>query len=182
MIEEFGYLYRICPTDSEGIQALVRDHVGQNGWAFGGAAQWDFVSRNGMANLRTIEPFTDPAIINVSGDFGHAFSRKAEVRWKRLHESHYDVLILSEHELTIVGAVPLLVRWKDANGQEHQPLWRIRRPKGMNIDNTTSKVMINGTSDYGEVLIQSADKAPISSIDYLAPNGAVQFQRLVEVL
>ncbi|PDW04089.1 hypothetical protein [Candidatus Viridilinea mediisalina] len=103
-----GYLYRLVPVDAERLRALIADLVGTPCWSFGGAAQWDFEPKAGTGNLRAI---TQWAEIDLKGDFGHAFSGQAEVRWKRHDEKHYDVLVLTETVRKIDGATTLAAGW-----------------------------------------------------------------------
>jgi len=148
-----GYIYRIAKASATEVQDIVATHVGA-GWTFGGAAQWNLDTKKLRENLRPIDSFTASAHVNVCGDFGHAFSQAAEVRWKRRDDDIYDVLILSETPQNINGAVPLDI----TQGAQ----WRTRM--------------------YAKAAIVQTDACPaIAYIDYLAPNGAVQFQRLVEV-
>ncbi|HNP69952.1 MAG TPA: hypothetical protein PKK15_02540 [Kouleothrix sp.] len=160
MSEDHGYIYRVEHASEQDLLALIARHVGDTGWTFGGAAQWDFVAGSGRGNLRPIERYAAATSINVDGDFGHAFNADAEVRWKRRDDSAYDVLILSEQEQHIDGATPLCVRhwnlktkaWEDGD-------WTIQRHKVAAIR-------------------QTAGRSSLIYIDYCAPNGAAQFQRL----
>jgi hypothetical protein len=163
MSNGYGYIYRVAPADKTQLLTLIRDHVGDEGWAFGGAAQWDFDAAHGPANLRPIGSFADAATINVEGDFGYAFSSDAEVRWKRRDDGAYDVLVLSEKQLTVHGSTPLCVpHWNIQTQSWEDGGWTIHHPDAAAIR-------------------QTSGRPPISYIDYLAPNGAVQFQRLVRV-
>jgi hypothetical protein len=158
-----GYLYRIARADEQLLLKLIKDHVGDEGWAFGGASRWDFVAGRGRDNLRPIEVFAGAGAIDVSGDFGHAFSAGAEVRWKRRDDGMYDVLVLSEDPRAVDGAAPIRARhWNIEIQAWEEGDWTVRRPDVAAIRQTTGR-------------------PPISYIDYLAPNGAVQFQRLVRV-
>jgi hypothetical protein len=161
MSEEHGYIYRVANADATQVQTIIAQHIG-NGRTFGGAAQWDFDTSKGRENLRPIKQFTGTvALDDLKGDFGHAFSEKAEVRWKRRDDGAYDVLILSEKEQHVDGAVPLHVQhWNNKTRSWENGDWTIRRPDKAAIQ-------------------QTAGRSPITYIDYLAPNGAVQFQRLV---
>lgn len=106
-----GHLYRVCPATEDRIRELVRDYVGESGWSFGGAAAWDFEPERGHKNLRALAKFDDATTLDCTGDFGHAFSLRAEVRWKRRDDGSYDVLVLSEQQLTIAGATSLPGTW-----------------------------------------------------------------------
>lgn len=162
MSEDHGYIYRVERASKQLLLDLIARHVGDAGWTFGGAAQWDFDPHldDKSENLRKITAFNPATSINVSGDFGHAFNADAEVRWKRRDDGAYDVLILSEQEQHIDGATPLRVRhwnlktkaWEDGD-------WTIQRHKVAAIR-------------------QTAGRSSLIYIDYCAPNGAAQFQRL----
>lgn len=152
--QPYGYIYRVERADWPRLANIIAECVGASGWTFGGAAQWDFAPQLGRDNLRPIIKFPREGALDPKGDFGHAFSQRAEVRWKRRDDGAYDVLILSEKEQTIEGAKPLHI------GEAQH--WRIRKHKKAAI-------------------IQTAHRPAIRYIDYLVPNGAVQFQRLVEV-
>ena len=154
-----GYIYRVAKADAERLRAIIAGRIGA-GSTFGGAAEWDFDAKRGRDNLREVKHFADVASIDLRGDFGHAFNADTEVRWKRRDDGDYDVLILSETPQTIEGALPLRW-WNSAQGVWTDYLWRTRR--------------------YATAaIIQSEDHPAIRYIDYLAPNGAVQFQQLVE--
>lgn len=163
MSVEPGYIYRVASADADELRTLIKQHIGDVGWTFGGAAQWDFDSKGGRGNLREIKPISVADIIDLKGDFGHAFSDNAEVRWKRRDDGKYDVLILSEALRAVEGATLLRVRWWNPKTREWEDKdWQIRR--------------------YAKAAIVQTDSRPVLGyIDYLAPNGAVQFQRLVEV-
>jgi len=160
--QSYGYIYRIARADATQLQLLILTYVGA-GWTFGGAAQWDFDSKRGRENLRPINMFPNEGALNLQGDFGHAFNRDAEVRWKRRDNGDYDVLVLSEHPRAVEGATLLCVRWWNPKTREWEDKdWEIRRYKNAAI-------------------VQTDNRSALGYIDYLAPNGAVQFQRLVEV-
>lgn len=145
-----GYIYRICKATGAEVRQVARQCVGVPCWTFGGAALWDVVPADGRANLRPITKLSDIDRLDIRGDFGHAFSERAEVRWKRLDDDAYDVLILSETELSIAGACPLTC--------EGAP-WEIERP--------------------AKAMILQTDKQPaIKYVLYRAPLGALQLVRL----
>lgn len=163
MSNAIGHIYRVASANRTQLHALIKTHVGDQGWTFGGAAQWDFVSNKGQQNLREVASFADADLVDIEGDFGHAFSVKAEVRWKRRDDGHYDVLVLSEDPQTVQAGAPLRVpRWNSATQNWEGGDWQTYRPEVATIR-------------------QTAERSPISYIDYLAPNGAVQFQRLRKV-
>jgi hypothetical protein len=163
MSADVGYIYRVASTDADQLRTLINKHVGNGGWTFGGAAQWDFDSRRGRKNLRPIIKIPTEGALDLQGDFGHAFNSDAEVRWKRRDDGGYDVLILSEKEQTVEGGEPLRVRWwnsKDNRWEDKD--WQIRRYTKAGI-------------------VRGDNQLVIRYIDYLAPNSAVQFQRLLKV-
>lgn len=164
-----SYVYRVERADAPRLRALIAEHVVGDVWVGGGAAHWDFDPHLGKKNLREIVKIpadATPALTDehLKGDFGHAFSRAAELRWKRRDDGDYDVLVLSEAPLAVDGATPLCVpRWNSTTQAWEDGGWTIR--------------------DAGEALIWlDGDQRAIRYIDYLAPNGAVQFQRLVEMV
>jgi len=109
-----GYLYRVYPADAAQLRALIAQFVSPPCWTFGGAARWDFEPARGQANLRPITPLADAAAIaglDLTGDFGHAFSPQAEVRWRRRDATTYDVLVLSERSLTVANSTVLAAGW-----------------------------------------------------------------------
>ena len=163
MSADVGYIYRVALADADQLRTLINKHVGNGGWTFGGAAQWDFVSTEGQKNLRELKPIADTEPIDVKGDFGHAFSESAEVRWKRRDDGRYDVLVLSEQPQIVQGGSQLsMPHWNARTRMWEDGAWTVRQP---------SAAMIR----------QAGGRSPISYIDYLAPNGAVQFLRLRKV-
>ncbi|MCS7289883.1 MAG: hypothetical protein NZ699_12200 [Roseiflexus sp.] len=145
-----GYMYRLREATGAEVRSVVRQCVGVPCWTFGGASLWDVVPEKGRENLRPITRLGDIDHLDITGDFGHAFSERAEVRWKRLDDDAYDVLILSETELFIEDACPLTC--------EGAP-WEIERP---------TKAMI----------LQTDDRPAIKYVLYRAPLGALQLVRL----
>lgn len=105
------YMYRLAPASAAQVQQLVRQALDGSGWAFGGAAIWDLQGA-GRENLRPIVSLPADAAPNVSGDFGHAFNKNAEVRWKRIDAASYDVLVLAEQPLPLEGVKRLERGWK----------------------------------------------------------------------
>lgn len=165
MSAEQGFIYRVERAEKQQLLDLIARHVGDTGWTFGGAAQWDFdpYLDDKRKNLREMTPIIAANQVNVAGDFGHAFSADAEVRWKRRDDGAYDVLILSEQEQHIDGATPLCARhWNTANKAWEDGDWTIQRHTGAAIR-------------------QTGARSSLIYIDYRAPNGAVQFQRLAGV-
>lgn len=99
-----GCLYRIAPTDAARIRTLTQDVVGLPCWSFGGAALWDLDPDKGVNNLCPIKELRRLEDLDLRGDFGHIFSARAEMRWKRRDNGEYDVLVLSEQPLSIAGS------------------------------------------------------------------------------
>ncbi|MGQ9926482.1 MAG: hypothetical protein ACUVS4_06380 [Chloroflexaceae bacterium] len=107
-----GYLYRIDRAEAARIRTLAHEVVGLPCWSFGGAALWDLDPGKGGNNLRSIKALDRLEDLDLSGDFGHIFSMRAEVRWKRRDDGAYDVLVLSEQTLSIQGARTLAEGWE----------------------------------------------------------------------
>lgn len=105
------YLYRIAETDAAGLTQAIIQIVGFPCWTFSGAIFWDLIVSDDQAerrkNLRTIEQTADAASLDLRGDFGHAFLPHAEVRWKRLDNGGYDLLILADSIPKTSGAETL---------------------------------------------------------------------------
>jgi len=107
------YLYRLAPAGEDQVRALVDQLLGQSGWTFGGASIWDVVQDSDperlRQNLRAIRLLSAEIPLDVRGDFGHAFNKDVEVRWKRIDAASYDrkridaasydVLVLREQPL-----------------------------------------------------------------------------------
>lgn len=152
-----GYLYRLKNATATELEAAVQQIVLQDGtcWTFSGSIHWDIDLSNPGKNLRAISQISTNAIAQfLAGDFGHFFSPKAELRWKRRDDGGYDVLLLIEDQTQspLVGAVPI--------GQS-----------SYHIDNARHEIIQSGDTSH----------KPIRCYQYLATNNAVQFQRLVEV-
>ena len=95
-----GYLYRLPSADVAMLRGLVRDLVTLPCWTFGGAALWDVDLNAGRENLRPITEIRAVDELDLRGDFGHAFSEAAEVRWQQRDAGRYDALVLLERPLT----------------------------------------------------------------------------------
>ncbi len=115
-----GYVYRICPLDSAQLKQLAAEIVGLSCWSFGGAALWDLDPGQGTANLRPIKALGRLEDLDLRGDFGHIFSERAELRWKRRDDGAYDVLALSEQPLSIAGAQTLVEGWEAREHHERK--------------------------------------------------------------
>lgn len=103
--EALGYAYRRAPVDGATVLRLAAELLGLDAlppgqaWGFGGAAQWDFSAKDGRDNLRAVAPLGELGADALKGDFGHLFTRGAEVRWRRLDADSYDLLALREAPL-----------------------------------------------------------------------------------
>jgi hypothetical protein len=150
--QQYGTVYRIPQADQARLRQLVAAYVELPGWTCGGAALWEFDPQRGQENLRPMTLFNDIHDLRTDGDFGHAFSGAAEVRWKRRDQDTYDVLILSETTLDIADAEPLGASW---------------------IVQDSGKLAIIQSTRHRY--------PPIAYRTYHAPNGAVQFIRYTEV-
>ncbi|MEI8305998.1 MAG: hypothetical protein WCF99_02920 [Chloroflexales bacterium] len=92
-----GYLWRLPHADASTLKRLITDIFPVKCWNFGGALLWD-VRTNIPDKRENLRPITEvpSSAVEISGDFGHAFAEKAEVRWKRRDDGNYDLLVLSE--------------------------------------------------------------------------------------
>lgn len=92
-----GELWRLPHTDAVTLRRLLAAVLPDQCWSFGGALLWDVRTdiADKRTNLRQIL-LSSPDTVDVSGDFGHAFAAEVEVRWKRLDDGAYDVLMLME--------------------------------------------------------------------------------------
>ncbi|MCG8352701.1 MAG: hypothetical protein MI924_33465 [Chloroflexales bacterium] len=160
-----GHVYRIAKADADRLKEIVRDVVSFPCWTFGGASVWDFDTGLGdkRFNLRPITQIDPNKALDVRGDFGHAFSTEAEVRWKRIGQDSYDVLILSETARIIQGAYEIQPeRLDNAQGKLIKDTWRANEP-GENA-----------------AIIQTDNRPAISYVTYSTPQGTVQFMRYKE--
>lgn len=160
-----GYIYRIAKADADRLKELVRNVVGFPCWTFGGASVWDFDAtlKDIRLNLRPITTIDKSQTLDTRGDFGHAFSEKAEVRWKRIGQDSYDVLILSETAQTIQGAYEIQPeRLDNTQGKLIKDRWRANEP-GANV-----------------AIIQTDNRPTIRYVTYSTPQGTVQFMRYKE--
>lgn len=98
-----GALYRLARADAGTLRELVAAVAGWPCWSFGGSSLWEVVRASKPPMLRPIAPARDAAQLDLSGDFGHAFSVRGEVRWKRIDAMHYDALALPAGELMHEG-------------------------------------------------------------------------------
>lgn len=110
--QEQGYLYRCAQADGATLRSLVQDLIGLPCWSFSAAILWDVEPDKKSANLRPISKVSDLTTLDIRGDFGHAFSQQAELRWKRRDAQTYDLLLLTEapllpNQVGLFGAQPL---------------------------------------------------------------------------
>jgi len=92
---------RVFLATGDRVRDAVRAYVNIPCWTFGGASLWDVQPDAGRANLRPITRLEDIALLDVSGDFGHAILCQCRGALERLDADSYDVLILSEQPLSI---------------------------------------------------------------------------------
>ncbi|NOK59507.1 MAG: hypothetical protein GFH27_549285n31 [Chloroflexi bacterium AL-W] len=162
-MSETGYIYRIPETNGWNLTQLINKTVGQPGWTFGGAILWDFEPVMKSANLRPIKQIGQ-TYIDISGDFGHAFSQHAEVRWKRRGKEGYDVLVLSEQ--TQDETLQRVFSKETEETRKHRQLgesWKVQ------------------TNDELKIMQTGPNSRRLRYKTYHAPNGAVQFVRYTEV-
>lgn len=100
-----GYIYRCAPVTAAQLLDLIKQQVGLPCWHFSGTHLWQAPALTALGYSAQIDG-------DVNSDFGHAFSQQAEVRWKRLADDAFDVLILSEQPRTIPGARTLASDWE----------------------------------------------------------------------
>jgi hypothetical protein len=93
--QEQGYLLRCPHADQTRLRKIITAFLPEECWSFGGALLWDVDSTKGQKNLRAITKGA-AAGVDITGDFGHAFAKDSEVRWKRRDDGDYDVLLLTE--------------------------------------------------------------------------------------
>lgn len=94
-----GYAYRRARASRGELLALIGRLLPDELWFFSGATQWEFDAQDGRGNLRPIQSIAAPTAGHLTGDFGHFFGDAGEVRWRRVAEDGYDVLVLREAAL-----------------------------------------------------------------------------------
>jgi hypothetical protein len=110
MSAQQAYIARLTKQTEAQLRAIIGDSVGA-GYAFAGD----------IARLSAPQQFAEPSSVKLDGDFGHAYSAQAEVRWRRNpgveqdDEATYDVLVLTEDE-----------KWKPSNATPLTGEWRVR--------------------------------------------------------
>lgn len=160
------FLYRLARATAAQLQALVPRILGGQGWTFGGASIWDAQGPDAQ-NLRPIEPLPADSAPDVAGDFGHAFNPRAEVRWKRIGQDAYDVLVLAETDLAPQGLTRLESHWR--SDPDHHIVALQHQPQGQ-----PPKPPLWGTYYYGPDLERGDGPGA-------APSHSVVFVRYTHV-
>ena len=142
-----GVVLRVAVADAARVRELA-DKVAPR-WQVVGRALWDVGDRPDLTEITAVGDTLD-----LCGDFGHVFGPTAELRWRRIDEQHYDVLILSDSPLDVPADGKAL-------GEEGKT-WVIEK---RNL-----------------IAQQDANRVRVRVAQYLAPNGAVQFVSYREVL
>lgn len=126
-----GVIYRVACADADNVRTIAQEVVGLPCYTFGGAILWDMDAHKGTENLRHLQYLTsslDEDASLLKGDFGHIFSSRAEVRWKRKTQDTYDVLILSDQPPPIEHAVAIGGPWHTSEPGKHSILQSNKRP------------------------------------------------------
>ncbi len=150
-----GYVYRRAGLTADALRSLVEEYVLSDGGAFAFAAS--------SVKLKNIHPCSTIDDVPLEGKrthndipvpltFGHVFSPRAEVRWKRRGEQ-YDALVLSEKPVGVLEPFALAVAGE----------LTLREPK------------------KGTAIILNTPAGKLDYKEYVAPNGAVQFVRYVSI-
>lgn len=100
-MSDTGYLYRIAPYTADQALALAKQlqsNSHKKAWWVNASQQWDVKTSNeAIDNLRDFIEFDQATNIDAfQGDFGRIFCEDWELRWKRLDDGLYDLLILTE--------------------------------------------------------------------------------------
>lgn len=118
-------------ADKTRIEALVSLVVGFPCTQLVARALWD-VEKN--FELTDFTAAHDATGLDLRGDFGHIFSKNAELRWRRVDADGYDVLILRDTPLTLAGTTALGAGWcieeKRLQGKEELRTAHYRAPNG----------------------------------------------------
>ena len=104
-----GIVARAPRLEIAQLRALIMMIVRFPCWTVSGTMLWDVEHSPTLRPIRRIDVSED---FTIRGDFGHAFSPRAEIRWKRLDEHSYDVLILSDQQPNISGILLLEGPWR----------------------------------------------------------------------
>jgi hypothetical protein len=96
-MSDTGYLHRIAPYTAEQALAFatqLHSETQQLAWWISASQQWDVDIKG--TNLRPFASFSQTELDAFQGDFGRIFCEAWELRWKRLDDGQYDLLILTE--------------------------------------------------------------------------------------
>lgn len=103
-----GYFYRLLTSDAGKIRELAQQMPGLPCQQIRATSLWDL---DGLPQLDEVKSCTTAEEIILTGDFGHLFNMRAELRWKRRDDGSYDVLVLTESELVLPGASLIASGW-----------------------------------------------------------------------
>jgi hypothetical protein len=108
MSAQQAYIAHLTEQTKTQVRTIIETCVG-TGYAFEGD----------IARLSAPQQFSNAEAVHLDGDFGHAYSAWAEVRWRRNpgaeqgDETTYDVLVLTEDQKYQPGnATPILGSWR----------------------------------------------------------------------
>jgi hypothetical protein len=161
--KQAGYAYRQCPLDETALRLLMTSYVlGETTYAFAASS----VEYQPIKACKTIDdvqfmgnnPYNGETGIPLA--FGHVFSPRAEVRWKRREDHTYDALVLSENEIPDLKVEALDIKLY------------IREPKNKNQVGILLRHKVHLSQGKGNQLVY---------VEYVAANGAVQFVRYKSV-
>ena len=104
MSKQPGYIYRFDNIEQIGLRGLIKNYV-----KYGRAFEGNIVS---LSSPKTFYNADDTETILLSHDFGYAFGRDAEVRWRRTAQDRFEVLLLTEQEQHgLENATPIGTGW-----------------------------------------------------------------------
>ncbi|NJM05879.1 hypothetical protein HC891_06290 [Candidatus Gracilibacteria bacterium] len=98
-----GYAYRWAALDRTALLALAAEVLGAQCWSYRASSYWDTHQKPLLTHI----DHGASAAIDLDGDFGQAFSKAAELRWRRNDADSYDVLVLTESALPTTNAIPI---------------------------------------------------------------------------
>lgn len=124
-----GVVLRVKAADTARIRELVGQVVGFPCKQVVGRALWDVGVR---PELTEITHVPDDMQLDLKGDFGHIFGTTAELRWRRIDDALYDVLILSDSSLDVPDMQALGKDWRTERKtlRENQPGVHYLAPNG----------------------------------------------------
>ena len=108
MSEKSDRVLRVAKADDAKVRVLVSEIVTFPCSQVVGRALWNVGKEPDLTKITEVKTAAE---IDLHGDFGHIFGTTAEVRWRRIDEAHYDILILSDTPLEIEGADALGEGW-----------------------------------------------------------------------